>query len=66
MLDERLPDDLRDRKKENKYEEKFKTILEGKSNNEIVKNAMQFISTILLLQRKAEIILKYYQKVGFK
>lgn len=29
MLDEGLPDDLRNKKKENQYEEKFKTVLEG-------------------------------------
>lgn len=29
LLDEGLPDDLRDRKKDIQYEERFKTVLEG-------------------------------------
>lgn len=29
LLDEGLPDDLRDRKKDVQYEERFKTVLEG-------------------------------------
>lgn len=32
LLDEGLPDDLRERKKMHNYEEKTKLVLEGKSN----------------------------------
>lgn len=32
MLNEGLPDDIKNRKTEQQYDEKFKTVLEGKTN----------------------------------
>lgn len=65
MLNERLPEELKNKKVEAQYDEKFKTVLEGKRKSFFLflwdKNN-KFIHS----QRKVKIISKFYLKVGLR
>lgn len=66
MLDEGLPEDMKERKKMHQYQETSKVVLEGLSkiidafflNSKITKN-------LSLKQKKEKTTSKCYQKVGF-
>lgn len=65
MLNEGLPDDIKNRKTEQQYDEKFKTVLEG---NRYRSNRLILLIQILcsIVQRRAKITLKFFQKAGYK
>lgn len=66
LLDEGLPDDLRERKKMHNYEEKTKLVLEGKHTS--TKENAFHTHPILLFnhQKKGKITLRFYQRDGFR
>lgn len=67
LLDEGLPDDLRERKKTHNYEEKSKLVLEGLLiDTYVCEFPVRTLNVFLALQKRAKIILKYCLKDGSK
>lgn len=69
LLDEGLPDDLRERKKMHNYEERSKMVLEGKIKSTakfltIIEYASKLKHVFCPAQKKVRIISKFYQKDG--